>query len=110
MTDDTFKKLSSCAPLKKRIKTLKELGARVCLRCGRLSASRRERATGIDYLAYESRVIHFDRPLATVALFGEKSTSRASEMVRASRLCCADQTPPTPPARPPPPNATIASR
>jgi hypothetical protein len=35
----------------------------------------------IDFVAYESRVIHFDRPDATVALFSEKSIGRASEMV-----------------------------
>ena len=42
----------------------------------------------IDFVAYESRVIHFDRPDATVALFGEKSVGRASEMVGIFEFNC----------------------
>jgi syntaxin-binding protein 1 len=57
--DSVFAQITGCAPLKKRIKALKELY--------------------VDYLAFESRVFHFDRPRALVTLFSPESKTLKNE-------------------------------
>jgi syntaxin-binding protein 1 len=73
VSDAQLAAVAACAPLKRRTKTFKELY--------------------VDYLAYESRVFHLDRPGALVALFSPDSKTLKNEQAaivgKLASLCAA---------------------